>query len=258
MPKRLSFQLYSARNHPPMAATLEMLGKAGYKEVEGYGGYDQVTGYGGVFGDPKNMRAMMDANGLTMPTCHCSLEMLEKDRKSVLKIMETLGVRHVYCPYIMPNDRPADGKGWRAFGRRLAKAGIPLRAEGLTFGWHNHDFEFAKLPDGKTPHEHIFKAAPALEWEMDIAWVIRGGADPLKFIKKYAGNITAVHVKDIAPAGKNKDEDGWADVGHGTVDWKAIFAALKKTRVLHYIVEHDKPSDATRFAQRSIEAAKKY
>jgi sugar phosphate isomerase/epimerase len=258
MPKRLSFQLYSARNHPPMSATLEMLAKAGYKEVEGFGGYDAVAGYGGVFADTKAMRAMMDANGLSMPTSHCSLEMLERDKKGVMKIVDALGIRHLYCPYVMPADRPTDGNGWRAFGRRLAKVGVNYRTEGITFGWHNHDFEFVTLPDGKTPHEQMFKAAPALEWEMDIAWVIRGGADPVKLIKKYAQSITSVHIKDIAPKGKNADEDGWADVGHGTVDWKPIFAALKKSRVLHYVLEHDKPSDTTRFAQRSFEAAKNF
>ena len=258
MPKRLTFQLYSARNHPPMSATLEMLGKLGYKEVEGYGGYDSVAGYGGVFEDVKNMRAMMDANGLTMPTTHCSLDMLEKDKKGVLKIAATLGIRHIYCPYVMPDDRPKDSNGWRAFGRRLGKVAALYRAEGITFGWHNHDFEFVALPDGKTPHENIFKAAPALEWEMDIAWVVRGGGDPVKLIKKYASNITAVHVKDIAVKGQKADEDGWEDVGHGTIDWKPIFAALKKSRCLHYVCEHDKPSDTARFATRSFEAAKNF
>ncbi len=38
MPKRLSFQLYSARAHTSLAATLKILAEAGYKEVEGYGG----------------------------------------------------------------------------------------------------------------------------------------------------------------------------------------------------------------------------
>ncbi len=249
MPKRLSFQLYSARNHPPLSATLELLGKTGYREVEGYGG---------ILDDPKNLRAMLDANGLTMPTTHCGLDMLEKDKKGVLKLAHTLGVRHIYCPHIGADDRPTDAAGWKAFGRRLGKLGTAYRAEGIGFGWHNHDFEFVALPDGKTPHEYMFKAAPMLEWEMDIAWVIRGGGDPVKFIKKYAQNISAVHIKDIAPKGKNADEDGWSDVGHGTVDWKPIFAALKKTRVLYYVMEHDKPGDTTRFAQRSFEAAKAF
>ena len=49
--------------------------------------------------------------------------------------------------------------------------------------------------------------------------MIRGGADPLEWMRPYGNRITAVHVKDIAPAGESADEDGWADVGHGTVDW---------------------------------------
>jgi sugar phosphate isomerase/epimerase len=139
----------------------------------------------------------------------------------------------------------------------LQKIGTPLRDAGIGFGWHNHDFEFVALPDGKTPHEMIFKGAPLLDWEMDIAWVIRGGGDPIKLIKKYASNITAAHIKDIAPKGKNQDEDGWADVGHGTVDYKPIMAALKKTRLRHHVIEHDKPSDTKRFAERSFDAASK-
>lgn len=32
-----SYQLYSSRNFPPLAATLTMLADLGYAEVEGYG-----------------------------------------------------------------------------------------------------------------------------------------------------------------------------------------------------------------------------
>ena len=104
--------------------------------------------------------------------------------------------------------------------------------------------------------EVIFEGGPDLEWEADIAWVIRGGADPLDWIKWYGDRITAVHVKDIAPEGQNADEDGWADVGHGTVDWAAIMAALRGTKCSNFVMEHDNPSDHARFASRSIAAAK--
>jgi sugar phosphate isomerase/epimerase len=127
----------------------------------------------------------------------------------------------------MAEDRPKDAAGWRAFGARLEKAGAPLRAAGLGFGWHNHDFEFIAQADGSIPQASILEGGPSLEVELDVAWVIRGGSDPLAWINRYAGRITAAHVKDIAPKGQNVDEDGWADVGHGTVDWKTIHAALK-------------------------------
>ncbi|MGL4488695.1 MAG: sugar phosphate isomerase/epimerase family protein [Rhizobiaceae bacterium] len=248
MPKRLSFQLYSARDHTSLADTMKVISEAGYKEVEGYGG---------VYSDAAGLKALMDAHGLTMPTGHFGISELENDKKGTLKILKTLGIRHIYSPYIAAEDRPNDGAGWRAFGKRLGKIAAFYRGEGYSFGWHNHDFEFVALADGKTPHEMIFKGAPLLDWEIDVAWVIRGGADPVKFIKKYAGNITAAHIKDIAVKGKKADEDGWEDVGHGTVDWKPIMAALKKTRIRHYVIEHDKPSDTARFAKRSFEAASK-
>jgi sugar phosphate isomerase/epimerase len=76
-------------------------------------------------------------------------------------------------------------------------------------------------------------------------------------MKKLGSRITAVHVKDIAPAGECVDEDGWADVGQGTLDWKQLIADAKaNTKAKFYVMEHDKPSDAIRFAKRSIASVK--
>lgn len=248
MPKRLSFQLYSAREFPPLADTLKLLAGIGYKEVEGFGGvYDDATG----------LRALLDANGLTMPTGHFSVDMLEKERHKALSIAATLGMRHIYAPFLMPNQRPKTATGWSKFGKRLAAVGEWVRSEGYAFGWHNHDFEFVKLASGVTPHELIFAAAPMLDWEIDVAWIARAKQNPVTWIKKYAGRITSVHIKDIAPKGQCAGEDGWADPGHGTVNWTAAFAALKKSRVLHLIMEHDKPNDLARFAKRAFDYVKK-
>jgi sugar phosphate isomerase/epimerase len=187
---------------------------------------------------------------------HFSLDMLENEPDKVLDIARTVGMKAIYCPHIAADQRPTDAEGWREFGRRLAKAGKPYVDAGFIYGWHNHDFEFKALPDGSTPQERIFEAAPDLGWEADIAWVVRGGADPIEWIRRYGDRITAVHVKDIAQPGEKQDEDGWEDVGHGTVPWKAILAELENTPAKFFIMEHDKPNDHVRFAKRSIEAAK--
>ena len=114
------------------------------------------------------------------------------------------------------------------------------------------------MEDGSTPQEQIFAGGPELAWEADIAWIIRGAADPFAWIESYGKRITAVHVKDIAPAGTNTDEDGWADVGQGTVPWKDLMAALKAYGVRHYILEHDNPKDVARLIKRSIAAFNTY
>ena len=71
-----------------------------------------------------------------------------------------------------------------------------------------------------------------------------------------ADRIAAAHIKDIAPEGECVDEDGWADVGHGVMDWTAIMAALRKTDARWFVMEHDNPKDHSRFASRSIETAR--
>jgi len=235
-----------------MSATFQMVAKAGYTAVEGYGA---------LYADDAAVEATkagLAATGLTMPTGHFGLGQLETEVDKVLGIARALKMERLYCPHVVPGDRPSDAAGWKAFGARLQAAGAPYRAAGFGFGWHNHDFEFVALSDGSLPQDRIFEGSPTLEWEMDVAWVIRGGADPLPFIEKYKDRITAAHVKDIAPAGQNTDEDGWADVGHGTVDWPAIMAALRKIGVRHFVMEHDNPKDDARFATRSIASANSF
>lgn len=243
MPTHYSMQLYSARNHPPIDKTIVALAKFGYSQVEGFGG---------VYGDPGKLRAVMDKNGISMPTGHFSIDMLEKEKKKVLSIATALGINKLVAPYLLPDDRPASAKGWRDFGKRLGAIGETYRAEGYPLAWHNHDFEFAKLKDGSVPQDIMFEAAPLLDWEIDVAWVVKGKADPFKYIKAYAGRITTVHIKDIAKRGENEDEDGWCDVGQGVIDWPKVMTAIKATRCTHFVLEHDKPKDFERFANGSI------
>lgn len=247
-----SYQLYCSRNFPPLSRTLKMVAAAGYRNVEGYGA---------LYADPAKVAELKEhlaANGLRMPTGHFGLDMLENDPGRVLEIAKAVGIETIYCPHIAADQRPDSGAGWLDFGRRLQEAGTPYRDAGLGFGWHNHDFEVRRTADGALPLTAIFEGGPDLEWEADIAWLIRGGADPMEWIHALGKRITAVHVKDIAPAGENADEDGWADVGHGTVDWQALMTTLKeRSNARYYVMEHDNPKDDRRFAERSLAAAEK-
>ncbi len=239
----LSYQLYSSREFPPLDNTLKLLAETGYKQVEGFGG---------VYDDPKGLRVKLDANGLSMKTGHFGLDMLENESAKALEIADALGMEALFCPHIGPEDRAADADGWKAFGERVQNAGEAVRAAGLTYGWHNHDFEFVKLADGSVPMEHIFAGGPDLAWEADIAWIVRGGGDPMDWIARHGDKIVSVHIKDIAAAGECTDEDGWSDVGHGTMDWDALLAAARKTNCKYFVMEHDKPNDDARFAKRSF------
>ena len=243
-----SYQLYSSRKFPPLRETLRMVADAGYAEVE-------------CFGDllwSAELAEGLAETGLRLPTAHVGLDEVESEPGRIIRQAEKLGVRQVYAPYLMPGDRPSTSDGWEAFGQRLASAGRPLFEAGLGFGWHNHDFEFRACEDGRMPIDCLLAADERLLLEMDIAWVQVAGENPLPWIDRFAGRLGAVHVKDIAPQGSGSEEDGWADVGHGVMDWKTLSSAVDRTAASHRIMEHDNPRDDRRFAERSLASARAF
>jgi sugar phosphate isomerase/epimerase len=216
-----ALQLYSMRDCADQIALLAELPDFGITTVEGYGG---------VYGDPAGYRAAMDAHGITMPSGHMALSDIEADFDATLALAKTLGMTRVFAPYLEEKDRPDTTEGWSALGQRLNAAAAKFADHGLTFGWHNHDFEFIALADG-------------------------GERDPIAYIKRYGDRLSAIHVKDIAAEGMNVDQDGWSDLGAGTLDWAALLQACRDASSdLIYALEHDKPSDPVGYAKRSAAA----
>lgn len=239
---RLSFQLYSARDMQPLEKQFELLAGLGYKLVEPFGG---------LFGDVPKLKSLIDKHGMQAPSAHVGLDRLRADAKGTVALCKDLGIETIFAPAPPMGEREGGEDHWRKIGKELNAIGKVVSGEGLKFGWHNHHWEYVKAASGKTYLECMFEEAPDLLWEADLAWIVRGGGDPVAELAKHKGRVVAAHVKDLAPQGQNADEDGWADPGHGTMDWKALLAAMKANGVNLFVVEHDKPNDVSRFARRA-------
>lgn len=241
---RLSFQLYSAREMQPVEKQFEMLAALGYKMVEPFGG---------LYTDPGKLKGLLDKHGMTAPTAHVGFDRLRADTKAAIALCKSLGVETMLAPAPLMGEREGGEEHWRKLGKELAGYHKVVTGEGLGFGWHNHHWEYGKTASGKTFLDCIFEEAPGLKWEADLAWIVRGGGDPVAELARRKGQVIACHVKDLAPQGQNADEDGWADPGHGVMDWTKLLAAMKDSGAAYYIVEHDKPNDVARFARRARE-----
>lgn len=239
---RLSFQLYSARNFPPLDRQLAVLAGLGFRNVEPYGG---------LLNEPDALGTGLRRHGLRAPSAHVSLDRLTSDLPGFVHQARDLGIRLAIIPAIASEERPGDAGEWRRLGASLVPLRERLAAEGIDLGWHNHDFEFGRLPDGSAPLDHLLAAAPGLIWEADIGWLHRAGEDPAHWLARHAGRIRAVHVKDAAAPGGNLKEDGWTDVGAGVIDWKRLMPALEATGAELFVLEHDNPADFEGFARRS-------
>jgi sugar phosphate isomerase/epimerase len=239
----LSFQLYSARTLESLEAQFDLLAGLGYKQVEPYGG---------LLNDPQKLRDLLQRHGLSAPTAHVGLDRLRADPVAAIRLCREMGIRTIYAPAPPPGERDGGEAEWSALGRELDRIGKIVTAEGLKFGWHNHHWEYARAADGRRFIDIMLEQAPDILWEADLAWIVRGGADPLTELKRYAGRIEAVHVKDIAPVGSCADEDGWADPGYGVLDWSTLVPVLGEIGVTLLVAEHDKPNDVARFARRAF------
>jgi len=239
---RISFQLYSARNFPPLEAQLDTLAEIGF---------DAVEPYRGAFDTAAAFRRKIDAVGLACPTAHLPVDLLLSDRAAFIDIAKTLGLEAAVLPYLVEEQRPGDRAGWEAFAGRLAESVPALAAEGIKLAWHTHAFEYEPLADGFRPIEALI--APAgMYYEPDIGWIARSGSPIEAELTRFPGRIVAFHVKDTAPEGVTKD-DGWTDVGAGTIDWHAIWPTIAASGCDLLVMENDNPSDWKGFARHSFD-----
>ncbi len=119
-----SFQLYCARNFPPLSGTLKMLAETGYRQVEGYGA---------LYAGEPNLADELKANGLTMPTGHFNLDARRCGGEGARRLAEALGVKVLIVPAVPPEQRTQDESAWRAPCRQAAGAGRGLQRARLRF-----------------------------------------------------------------------------------------------------------------------------
>jgi sugar phosphate isomerase/epimerase len=85
---------------------------------------------------------------------------------------------------------------------------------------HNHTYEVAH---GLHDLKGTLARVPHLKLGPDLNWLIRGGVDPIAFIKEYGKQMVYMHIRD------QKEDGKWTEaVGEGVTDFKAIAQALKE------------------------------
>lgn len=242
---KVGVQLYTVRDlmQKDFEGTVAQVAQIGYKEVE-------FAGYFGRSG--KQVREIIDKNGLKAPSTHVQYDELDAKFPSVIETSKEIGLDYIICPWI-PEELRKSPDIWKQASEKFNKCGEQSKKAGMQFGYHNHWFEFLPV-NGKLPYDQLLaECDPNLvKMEMDLCWITVAGADPLTYFNRYPGRFPLVHVKDIkripkvSEAGGQNFGDSLKDmtsVGNGIIDWKRIFAESDKAGIKHYIVEHDKPED---------------
>ncbi len=227
---KISIQLYTLRSvlENDLEGTLDALADIGYRKVELAGTYGRSAA---------EFRKLLDARRIKATSTHVGID---GDINQAIADAKVLGNRRSNVPWA----NFATIAEWSAFADKLEAAGKAYRRAGIGFGYHNHNQEFA-LVEGVRPIDVLTGRTSRrnVSIEMDLYWVVTGGADPVREFYKTPGRVKQYHVKDRAPDG------GFADLGEGTIDFRRIFRATRPLEVEEYIVENDQPVDALKCAE---------
>jgi sugar phosphate isomerase/epimerase len=210
----VALQLYTVRDlaKEDMAGTLRQVAEMGYQGVE-------LAGYGNL--NREQLKAVIDETALTVVAAHSSLERLMNELDDVAAEADYLGFRHVILTW-MPEDHRGSADNWKLSAQILNDIGAELQRRNLQLCFHNHSIEFEEKYDGQYGLDILYaNSDPQLvQAELDTYWIKKGGLDPTAYIKKYAGRVPLLHIKD-----RNANGD-FAEIGAGLLNWPEIYRLM--------------------------------
>jgi sugar phosphate isomerase/epimerase len=158
----------------------------------------------------------------------------------------------IYWPWLISG--PFKLEDCKISAEMLNQIGDVCKKRGFILCWHNHNKEFIPMEKG-LPYDYLVANIDSdlVKCEMDIYWVVKGGADPVNLLKKYRGRYVIMHVKDMAP-GPEKD---FACPGSGIINFPAIFSEAADQGIEHYFVERDNAVNGMECLKTSADYLKK-
>ncbi|MDO5153756.1 MAG: sugar phosphate isomerase/epimerase [Eubacteriales bacterium] len=142
------------------------------------------------------------------------------------------------------------------FAKQAEEYALKLKEDGIDLYYHNHHIEFMKV-NGKYLLDIIRENAPHIGFELDTHWIHRGGENPVEFIKKYAGSVRLLHLKDYRIANVNmpdmtkgfdmkafaaaffSEPVQFAELGQGNLPLKACIEAGLAGGAEYFLIEQD-------------------
>ena len=247
---QIAAQLYCFRDflqtERGIADTFRRLNGMGYEAV-------QLTASLPESVTPEKLLKLLADHGLKAVSSHESGAKIFNETDRIIEKLLALGVKHLAYP--APHICPTGVGEVIDLAEKLNELALRFKEHGITLAYHNHHIEFRRF-EGKMMLDLIYEHAPALQGEIDTHWVQRGGGNPLNWIKRLAGRMDVIHLKDYG-VDTAEIKSIWSNqpvmkpVGSGNLDWGEIIPAAEQSGVKVFVVEHDKdvPDPFASFAQ---------
>ena len=238
--------------------TLKKVAETGYKNIEA-AGYVNGLFYGMA---PSQFKASLKKLNLSPVSTHQGGVTL-KNADAMIANVKAAGFKYFVVPVppmgmfkVNQETRELSMEGTaQELADILDILGKKCNEAGLELLYHNHDFELIENKDGVVVLDYLLENCdPELvNFQMDLYWMTKAGADPISYFEKYPGRFKAWHVKDMDKQGR------FAPVGKGSIDFKRILAQKELSGMQYYFVEQDMtfdgldPLEAIKISKAGIE-----
>lgn len=229
----VGIQLYTLRDFiqtaPDFDATLARL--------EGWGVTDvQISAIGDIPADVQ--RDVLRKHGMRVCVTHKSLDRMRGDLQGLIEEHKTIN-----CDALGLGSAPGEFRGSaekvREFINITNEIGRELKKHGMTFNYHNHDFEFQPLDNGQTMMDLLLTETDPETFFFipDVMWISYAGADPVEVLNKMKGRVKVIHFKDYV-----RDENGerrFVDLGEGLTPLEDCYKAACELEMPYIMYEQD-------------------
>lgn len=206
------------------AGALERVAEIGYRGIE-------------IGPPPEGMtvdaqKQLLDRLGLYVVGSHAGFDTLDFDVDALADYLEQVdGGRYAAISLRFASKEDVLDKA-----KRMNEIGERFRKRGVTFLYHNHDWEFERF-DGEYALDLLLRHTdPELvQTELDTYWIRKGGEDPVAYLGKLHNRAPRLHLKDMEAG----EERFFAEVGEGVLDFRAIARVAEDIGVAWMVVEQD-------------------
>ncbi len=230
-------------------STLGKIKEMGYQNI-------QASGSAMIAIDPYALRDFTQEFGLDIVITHQNPERLLLNIKNIIEFHKVCNIPVVGIGSMPPKWRDGTIATTKRFMGLFDDVAKRLQDEGFRFAYHNHDFEFKALDNGRCIFDHLVED---VNWDIiaDVCWIHYAGRSVPETLGRIKGRIENAHLKDIREPLDQKD---FCPLGEGVVNLPEAYEALKANGCVNALVEQDNASkkpDPLDEMRRSIEYCKK-
>ena len=239
---KIGAMLYNLRDYcktpEQVSETLRRVSEMGYRAV-------QICGLCEC--DPAWLRAEMDRYGLYAPLTHYKYARILADTDAVIAEHDVLGCDHIGIGCLADMFVKGDADYVQSVRESVAEKFVAdakpmaqkIKAAGKLFMYHNHDIEYNTRIGEETLMEYFARhfSPDEMGFTLDVFWVKAAGRDVVEEIRRYAGRLPCVHLKDMKLTEEGKRRYTWC--GDGILDFASIGKAFIEAGTKYAFVEQD-------------------